>query len=84
MTGFISLIKIYTIAGHIEARAHNIAFLRKYDNKANELGVREVVDSLDAELDGWSENLPDSVSASHDPRGSLVEVVDPIRCEYPG
>ncbi|WVQ78503.1 hypothetical protein IAT38_000589 [Cryptococcus sp. DSM 104549] len=61
MTGLKSLMEIYTIAGEIERRAHNIKFLRQYDNVADHPKVRDTIDKLDEMLEGWSDTLPDSI-----------------------
>ncbi|ORY25832.1 fungal-specific transcription factor domain-domain-containing protein [Naematelia encephala] len=61
MTGFNSLVKIYTIAGRIERTAHSISFLNKYDNSADHPKVRETIRKLDDMLSEWSESLPSSV-----------------------
>ncbi|KAK8858801.1 hypothetical protein IAR55_003031 [Kwoniella newhampshirensis] len=69
MTGFKSLLEIYAIAGRIERDAHNISFLKKYDNCADSPEVQETINKLDSMLDEWSDTLPDSVRyAANDPQ----------------
>ena len=61
-TGFSSLIKMYQISGTIERTAHNIQFLKKYNNSLDEETVVETIEKLDRLLSEWASDLPSDVS----------------------